>query len=177
MSINLFPPICCKTPTQRTRTASSSSTWEVVFTRRMTSTDPNDLSPVPTGIVYDPSFEWVQMVVSTLAASPLPPITSSLIAIQPTLTQSLSPVRAAYSPDGGTTVYDETGTSASLTIAYMFPMGMIPTVIPLPVTQLVTAFFGIVLDIDGTGMYRTQFGSGFGNANAYFVIARRRTTP
>jgi hypothetical protein len=148
--------------------------WELIYSRAVNGFDPNDPSPVDTGVVYDNLYTWafgihVEPVSPSMALS-FAPITDPVLYQVLDLYIYGSFIGMEWSPDGSTT------------FQFVFNLNEFSILRPslLPSSPLIQMLFNSssYISYDGsTNTFVTFFGDNGGDSggnDAYFVIARRR---
>jgi len=145
--------------------------WELMYSRAVPVSDPNDGSPVPSGVLFDPLYEWafgIHAIVYPMVFA-LVPITTPLLLSVMNLNTTLDYVGMQWSPDNGTTVFNflsELNEIAFLAVGALLPQSTV---------VLNEAGSGPNrITVDGTtGEFYTDYQDAV-TADIYFVIARRR---
>jgi hypothetical protein len=138
--------------------------WELAFSLLNLSTDPNDVSPVSTGVLYDRSFEYFAgVVVGGTTTAITAPALDTVQEVTQSSTSTLSIVRVAFTPDGAVQVTF----GGQSTLAHVDAFAKLPLV---SVTLARDSNSSVLVNA-------TEFTKEFqnsGSGNAYFIIARRR---
>jgi hypothetical protein len=142
--------------------------WELIYSRAVDGNDPDDGAPVPSGVNFDPLYEWAFGIylepLSPSMVFSFVPITTPLLLSVVNLYSFADFTGMQWSPDNGTTVFDfmfQSGTIAFLAFGAFPPSSMI---------FLDNNNSQILLN---AGAIFTNFQNS-GGFDAYFVIARRR---
>jgi hypothetical protein len=145
------------------------SPWELMYSRGVDGqVEPDDPSPVPSGILFDANYEWVfgvhevPLEFVTLGFSPLTdPVLVSVMNLYGTINFN----GIQWSPDGGITVFNFPFQSDEVTF---LDAGAIPPSGSITLVQTSQCF----LSLDG-GEFYTFFSDAAFSIDGYFVIARR----
>lgn len=150
--------------------------WELIFNRAVDGFDENDVSPVDTGVPYDPLYTWAFGIhlepASPSMALSFVPITNSILYKVLDLSTTDFFIGMEWSPDGGSNTF-QFGTNGPTEFSILRP-----SLLPLSVIQmLLNSSSYISYDGGGTNNFVTFFGDNggdSGSSDVYFVIARRR---